>query len=270
MDSHDARAAVQRLTRDDAGTADVAIVLGSGLGNALQAHITGSDVPYDELPGFPIPSVAGHPGIARIGTIGKRRVVAFCGRFHSYEGHAAQAVVTPIALAHALGARVVVLTNAAGGLDPGLASGDLVAISDHLNLTGMSPLPVPRAQSAGETRFVDLTDAYDPLLRSRLYTVAHAERIALREGIYAGVPGPAYETPAEATMLRRLGADLVGMSTVLETIAARAYGMRVLGISLITNVHGEATRTTHDDVLLASGQGAERLARLIAAFVSSE
>jgi len=236
---------------------EVAIVLGSGLGDAVR--VDGEAVPYAELPGIPVPGVAGHAGIARVGTCAGRRVVAFAGRHHLYAGHSPREATALVRLAAAAGARTIVLTNAAGGLDPTLRAGDLVAIDDHLNLTGATPLHF------ATDGFLDLTDAYAPRLRALVRDRASA--FVRRGGIYAGVRGPAYETPAEARMLRALGADLVGMSTVLETIAARACGLEVLGLALVTNVHGGGEALAHTDVLAAARRGADALARTLDAIL---
>ncbi len=242
---------VRRLRRAAAGAwpPRVAIVLGSGLADAALARIDGTDVPYRKL-GAPKPSVAGHAGIARIGRIDGVPVVAFAGRAHLYEGRLPRDVAFFVRLAAACGATTVILTNAAGGLREGLRAGDAMLIADHLNLTGTSPLPL------GDARFVDMTAAYDPVLRASILAALPAVAV----GVYAGVRGPQYETPAEAAAIGAMGADAVGMSTVLETIAARALGLRVVGISLITNEIGEDPVVSHEAVLEASRAGAEKIA----------
>ncbi|MGH4010142.1 MAG: purine-nucleoside phosphorylase [Pseudonocardiaceae bacterium] len=203
---------------------DVAVVLGSGWRPA--ADVLGAptvEIPFTELPGFAAPQVAGHAGTVRSVPLDGRRLLVLVGRIHRYEGHGVAQVVHGVRTACAAGVRVVVLTSAAGGIADGLEVGQPVLISDHLNLTATSPLVGPR--------FVDLTDTYSPRLRA----MARDIDPSLREGVYAGVPGPHFETPAEIRMLRAMGADLVGMSTVLEAVAARAEGAEVLGISLVTN-----------------------------------
>ncbi|MGH7748187.1 MAG: purine-nucleoside phosphorylase, partial [Candidatus Dormibacteria bacterium] len=202
------------------------------------------------------PAPRGHEGVALAGRFAGRRVLAFLGRRHLYQGWDAREVAAPVALAVNAGATTVVLTNAAGGLDPQMRAGDLMLIRDHLNLTGHSPLDGSR-----DDPFLDLHDAYAPRLRA----LARSLDPALREGIYAGVRGPQYETPAEAALLRVLGADAVGMSTVLETLAARARGCEVLGISLIGNLLDPVTVVSHADVLAAGAHGAVRLGDLLEA-----
>lgn len=243
--------AAKRLRKHAGGTIDVAIVLGSGLGDAARARIDGVELAYDEL-AAPTSNVAGHRGVAIVGTWAGRRVVAFAGRAHLYQGYSAHRVAYFVRLAAAIGARTLVLTNAAGALNPSYARGDVMLIADHINLTGASPID-------GSLRdpFVGMSDAYAPELR------ALARDASLREGVYAGVRGPQYETAAECEALRRLGADAVGMSTVLETIAARALGLDVLGISLITNTTGDTGDVSHADVLAAATAGAERIAAIV-------
>jgi purine-nucleoside phosphorylase len=238
---------------------DVAIVLGSGWSPAVAA--LGSPtaaLPQADLPGFTPPSALGHTGELLSVRIGVHRVLVLVGRVHAYEGHDLRHVVHPIRTACAAGARVIVLTNAAGGLRPGMAVGQPVLISDHLNLTARSPLV--------GARFVDLTDAYAPRLRE----LARDTDPGLTEGVYAALPGPHYETPAEIRMLRVLGADLVGMSTVHETIAARAAGAEVLGVSLVTNLAAGITGEplSHAEVLAAGAASASRMGSLLAAVIA--
>lgn len=260
-------AAAAALREAAGGSLDCAIVLGSGFGGALRDRIAGPRLPYARL-GFPQPRVAGHAGEAQAGVLAGRRVVAFAGRFHLYEGYGAREVVAPVVAAAHAGARTFVLTNAAGGLDPAHAAGDLLLIADQLNLTGQSPLAGPEPLPGTTERFTDMTAAYDEALRARARAVARERGIALREGVYAGLPGPAYETPAEVRWLRTIGADAVGMSTVLETIAARALGRAVVGLSLLTNVLGGVTPLSHDDVLEASRRGTEQIGDMLHGLVA--
>jgi purine-nucleoside phosphorylase len=241
---------------------DVAVVLGSGWTPA--ADVVGApdaEVPLADIGGFPSPTVAGHTPVVRSVTAGDRRVLLFLGRVHLYEGLPVSSVVHGVRTAIMAGCRVVVLTNAAGGIGSGLSVGEPVLISDHLNLTGKSPLSGP--PPAQGQRFVDLTDLYTPRLRA----LARAADPSLAEGVYAMLPGPHYETPAEITMLGRMGADLVGMSTALEAIAARHLGAEVLGISLVTNLaaglagHG----LSHAEVVAAGRTSAARMGSLLAA-----
>jgi purine-nucleoside phosphorylase len=238
---------------------DVAVVLGSGWAPAVdRLGAPSATVPMDELPGFSTPTAAGHGTRVLSVELGHRRVLVLVGRIHAYEGHPLSAVVHPVRTACAAGCDTVVLTNAAGALRPEYTVGQPVLITDHLNLTGRSPL-------AG-SQFVDLVDAYTPRLRS----LARDVDPALAEGVYAGMPGPHYETPAEVRMLRTLGADLVGMSTVHETIAARAAGADVLAVSLVTNFAAGMTGQplSHEEVLAAGRQSATAMGSLLAAVIS--
>jgi purine-nucleoside phosphorylase len=227
----------------------VAVILGSGLGGLASAIENAVRIPFGDIPGFPEATVVGHDGAAIVGHIGGRDIVALSGRFHMYEGHLAALAAFPVRVFHAMGVRELFVSNAAGGISSRLAVGDLMMISDHLNLMGANPLVGPIQK--GDTRFPDMTDAYDPGLRKVLRTAAEALDIPLREGVYAGLLGPSYETPSEVKMLRLLGADAVGMSTVPEVIMARALGIRVAGVSCITNAAAGVTGSalSHADVL---------------------
>jgi purine-nucleoside phosphorylase len=238
---------------------DVAVILGSGWAPAVaQLGDPVAVVPMAELPGFTPPTAAGHGGQVLSLRIGEHRVLVFVGRIHAYEGHELRHVVHPVRAAYAAGVHTVVLTNAAGGLRDEYAVGQPVLISDHLNLTARSPLV--------GAQFVDLTDAYSPRLRA----IAREIDPSLTEGVYAGLPGPHYETPAEIRMLRTLGADLVGMSTVHETIAARAAGVQVMAVSLVTNLAAGMTGQplSHDEVLEAGRQSATRMGSLLAGVIA--
>jgi purine-nucleoside phosphorylase len=253
------RAALVIAERTGVGTHDVAIVLGSGWSPAVAELGSPTTVlPQAELPGFTPPTALGHAGDLVSMHIGEHRVLVLVGRVHAYEGHDLRHVVHPVRAACAAGARIVVLTNAAGGLRPDLAVGQPVLISDHLNLTARSPLV--------GAQFVDLTDAYAPRLR----VFARQADPQLAEGVYACLPGPHYETPAEIRMLRTLGADLVGMSTVHETIAARAAGAEVLGMSLVTNLAAGITGEplSHAEVLAAGAASASRMGSLLADMIA--
>jgi purine-nucleoside phosphorylase len=238
---------------------DVAVVLGSGWAPAAaQLGEPTAAILMAQLPGFTPPSAQGHRGQVLSLRIGAHRVLVLLGRTHAYEGHDLRHVVHPVRTACAAGVRTVVLTNAAGGLRSDFTVGQPVLISDHLNLTSRSPLV--------GAQFVDLVDAYSPRLRA----IAREIDPGLPDGVYAGLPGPHYETPAEIRMLRTLGADLVGMSTVHETIAARAAGAEVLGVSLVTNLAAGMTGAplSHDEVLEAGRQSATRMGSLLSAVIS--
>ena len=236
-------------SRADTRQPSIGIILGSGLGG-LSAKITDAvRIPFGDIPGFPEATVVGHEGTMLLGTLAGRDVVALSGRFHVYEGHAAALAAFPVRVFHALGAREMFVSNAAGGISPRLAVGELMMITDHINLMGINPL-VGEVQET-DARFTDMTDAYDPGFRRILRNSAEQQGITLREGVYAGVLGPSYETPAEVKMLRMLGADAVGMSTVPEVIVARGLGMRVAGVSCITNAAAGVTGAalSHAEVL---------------------
>lgn len=213
---------------------EVALVLGSGLGSFADTLADATVIPYADIPGMPVSAVPGHAGQLVVGEAEGVRCVAMQGRVHLYEGHDPAEVVFGLRLMLQLGAGTVIVTNAAGGANPVLEPGDLMLIEDHLNLTGRTPLLGVNDDTLGP-RFPDMSRAYDPELRRIACRVAASLGVSLRGGVYAGLLGPSYETPAEIRMMQRLGADAVGMSTVLETIAARHAGARVLGISCITN-----------------------------------
>ena len=246
----------------------VAIILGSGLGGLSKSIGDAVRIPFREISGFPEATVAGHEGAVILGSLGAREVVALSGRFHMYEGHPAALAAFPVRVFHALGAHDLFVSNAAGGISPKLAVGDLMMISDHLNLTGTNPL-VGEVRK-GEIRFPDMTDAYNPGLRWLLRTTAEKLGITLREGVYAGLLGPSYETPSEVKMLRLLGADAVGMSTVPEVIVARALGMRVAGVSCITNAAAGVTGAalSHEEVLETTNRVSAAFESLVTEFLA--
>ena len=233
---------------------DVAIVLGSGWVPAVDVlGAPSAELAVTELPGFLPPAVAGHAGRIRSVRVGDKRVLAYLGRTHLYEGRGVEAVAHGVRVAAAAGCKVVILTNACGGLRPGLAVGDPVLIRDHLNLTWRTPLVGPT--------FLDLSDLYS----SRLRRLVHSVDPSIAEGVYAMFPGPQYETPAEVRMAGILGADLVGMSTVLEAIAAHAAGCEVLGLSLVTNLAaGLGDPLDHEEVLAVGLASARRMGQLLA------
>ena len=245
----------------------VAIVLGSGLGGLADQVSDAVRIGYGDIPGFHVPTVEGHKGELVAGRLGGVDVIMQSGRFHMYEGHSAQVSVLPVRVCASLGVSTLIVTNAAGGIRRTFAPGTLMLISDHINLTGRNPLE--GAVLAGETRFPDMTVAYDAQLRDVARRVATAQGTRLDEGVYCALLGPTYETPAEVRMLERLGADAVGMSTAPETIVARARGMRVLGFSLITNPAAGTTAALldHKEVMAVAAEAGGRLASLIAGVV---
>jgi len=249
----------ERITR----APSVVLVLGSGLGGMAEQIADPVAIPYAEIPGFPGATVVGHAGRLVAGIVNGVEVVAMQGRFHLYEGWDPSVVALPIRALSALGAGALVVSNAAGGLRPGFQAGDLMLIADHLNLMGKNPLIGPTL--AGEERFPDMSAPYDPEFRRIAAQLALEQKIRLEEGVYAAVLGPSYETPAEIRMLRMLGADAVGMSTVPEVIGARALGMRVLGISLISNLAAGISPVplSHAEVMEAGARVQEPFSRLV-------
>jgi len=245
----------------------IGVVLGSGLGGFGAALSERVSVPYRDIPGFPEPSVAGHGGELLFGTVRGVEVACLTGRVHGYEGHAPDQVVLGVRLLAALGCGAVLLTNAAGGIRQGLKPGGLLLIRDHVNLTGGNPLVGPNEPPF--PRFPDMSAAYDVRCRELAHEAARAEGLELEEGVYAGVLGPSYETPAEIRMLRTLGADAVGMSTVLETIALRHRGVRVGALSLITNHAAGLSDTAldHAEVQAAGVAAKDRLERLLSGWI---
>lgn len=266
----DAAIKAAKAIRKEAGTQDpkVGVILGSGLGGLSKSIADAVRIPFADIPGFPEVTVAGHEGAVIIGSLGGREIVALSGRFHMYEGHPAALAAFPVRVFHALGAHDLFVSNAAGGISPRLAVGDLMMISDHLNLMGTNPL-IGEARE-GEVRFPDMTDAYNPGLRWLLRTTAENLGITLREGVYAGLLGPSYETPSEVKMLRLLGADAVGMSTVPEVIVARALGMRVAGVSCITNAAAGVTGAalSHAEVLETTNRVSAAFEALVTEFLA--
>lgn len=246
----------------------VGIVLGSGLAALADAIEEPLAIPFSELPGWPAATAPGHDGRLILGRLDGVPVVVQKGRLHLYEGHDAGLVVQPVLLMGRLGARTLFLSNAAGGLDPAFGPGTLMAIRDHINLTGRHPLLGPNADALGP-RFPDMTETWSRPLRERLHRAARAEGIELAEGVYVGLTGPSYETPAEVRMCRALGGDAVGMSTVLEAIAARWAGIELAGISLVTNAGAGYTGEplTHDEVIAAGEAAGPRFVAVVRRFV---
>jgi purine-nucleoside phosphorylase len=247
----------------------VGVVLGSGLGTFAETLTGLVKVAYQDLPHMPPSAVVGHPGNFAFGQAGAVPVVCMQGRVHAYEGHSIDTVVHGVRVMARLGVACVLVTNAAGGLDPAMAPGDLMAITDHVNLTGTSPLVGPNDDDLGP-RFPDMTNAYDADLRARLHEVAGRAGIALREGVYAAMMGPQYETPAEIRMLRQLGAHAVGMSTVHEVIALRHMGVRVGALSCITNLAAGVGKgpLSHAEVEATAASRREQLATLLGGWIA--
>ena len=248
---------------------ELVMVLGSGLGALADSPEAkaGLSIPFTDLPGFPAPTVAGHGGKLVFCEFEGRKVALQAGRFHFYEGHPMPLVVAPMRLYGRLGAKAVLLTNAAGALNPAFGVGDLMALTDHINLFGTNPLIGPNVKPG--PRFPDMTAVYDPAFREHLHACARQLGQTLREGVYLGLTGPSYETPAEIRAFRTMGADAVGMSTVPEAIVARHEGMRVAGISCLCNMAAGILpqALTHQEVLEAGAAAAGRFEALIRAFV---
>ncbi len=247
----------------------IGIVLGSGLGGLAEQIEDSVRVPFSEVPGFPAATVVGHAGAVVAGSLNGRRVIALAGRFHMYEGHPPQLAAFPVRVMHALGADTYFASNAAGGIRRDLSAGDLMIIEDHMNLTGQSPLT--GHVEDGDERFPDMTAPYDAELRELLRVSAAKVGVNVKEGVYAWLPGPSFETRAEVRMLERLGADAVGMSTVPEVIVARAIGMRVAGMSCIANAASGIgdTPVLHTDVLEVTARSARGFQALVAEFVGA-
>lgn len=253
----------------------VGIILGSGLGDFAASVDSAATIPYQEIPFFPRPSVEGHSGNLVLGSVHGVPVAVMQGRVHAYEGYTLAEVVFPVRVLGLLGVRTLIVTNAAGGIDPGYAPGTLVAIRDHLNMTGANAATGPNeprfAVVAGAAqRFFDMSFAYSPVLRQLAQEEAAKAGFALPEGVYLAVAGPSYETPAEIRAFRTLGADLVGMSTVHEVIAARHMGLEVLGLSLVTNPAAGVTSEAidHAEVMLAGKHAAARFRTLLEAILA--
>lgn len=260
-------AAAAEVRRQHAEAPRVGVILGSGLGDWARRLSSATQLPYASIPHMPTPSVAGHPGELWLGRSGGVAVACLRGRVHAYEGHPIERVVFGARLLAELGCRVVLLTNAAGGIRADLRPGALLLITDHLNLSGQNPLV--RWTPDGHPAFIDMTGAYDPRLLAAARSAAASTGVELPEGVYAALLGPSYETPAEIRMLRALGADAVGMSTALEVIALRERGVRVGAVSCITNAAAglSGAALDHADVQQTAARAAERFQALLDAWV---
>lgn len=247
----------------------IAIVLGSGMGDFAETLADSDFLPYAEIPHFPATTVAGHRGRLVVGRVGETPIVALQGRFHFYEGHDLATVTLPTRVLARLGVKALILTAATGGIRDDLRAGDLLMLSDHLNLIGTNPLRGPNDDRLGP-RFPDMSEVYSQHLRGTAHEAARSLGIDLKEGVYGCLPGPSYETPAEIRMLRTLGADVVGMSTVPEAIVARHAGMDVLAFAIVANAAAGIgdEPITHEEVLAAVGAAGPRLSSLISAIVS--
>lgn len=241
----------------------VGLILGSGLSGLADRFDDARRVAYADIPGFPVPSVIGHPGVLVAGSLSGRPAIALAGRFHMYEGHDATLAAFPARVLAALGASVLFVSNAAGGIRRTFRPGDLMVIADHVNLTGRNPLFGP--VEPGDLRFPDMSDPYDRDLRDALHRAGKRAGVALVEGVYGWALGPSYETPAEVRMFERIGLDAIGMSTVPEVIAARASGMRVAGVSCVTNLACGITNAPieHEEVLAVTREAAGRFESVV-------
>lgn len=249
--------------------AQTGIILGSGLGKFAQESLEEQlRIPYEDIPGFPRSTVDGHEGSFVFGKIGATRVLCMAGRFHFYEGYSMEQLVLPIRVMAELGVKTLIVTNAAGGINPFFEVGTLMLITDHINFMGTNPLIGPNYNSLG-TRFPDMSSAYDPGLIARAEAVARSHNIDVRKGVYLATSGPSYETPAEIKAFGAMGADAVGMSTVPEVIAARHAGMKVLGISCITNKAAGLSETplSHREVKETANRAKEEFACLLENFI---
>ncbi len=260
------QAAVDVLKSRVSGTPSVAVVLGSGLGAFAEELTNAIAIPYGEIPGWPVSTAIGHAGKLVFGSLGDLKVVLMAGRAHLYEGYTPQQAVFGVRVLGKLGVRKMVFTNAAGGINLSYGQGALVTITDHINLQGANPLCGPNDESLGH-RFPDMSEAYAPRMRGIVADAAGSEGIHLFEGVYAGLMGPSYETPAEIRYLRAIGADLVGMSTVGEVIAANHMGIECLGISCVTNMAAGVLpqKLDHEEVLAVGLQVRDTFVRLLKA-----
>jgi len=261
--------AVAAIRARTAAAPAIGIILGTGLGALAERIAVESSIPYGELPHFPLSTVESHSGRLLFGTLGGKPVVAMQGRFHRYEGYTLQQVTFPVRVMRALGVETLVVSNACGGMNPLWAPGELMLMADHINLLGESPLTGPNDDALGP-RFPDMSQAYDRALQRLAREVALEAKIPLRSGVYVAVPGPNLETRAEYRMLRSMGADVVGMSTVPEVIVARHGGMRVLGVSIITDACLPDALEEADiaTIIATAGRAEPNLTRLVEGVVA--
>ncbi|HDI61066.1 MAG TPA: purine-nucleoside phosphorylase [Desulfobacteraceae bacterium] len=260
----------RRIRRHISGSPEVGLITGTGLGAAVPEMSATVDFDYEDLPHFPRSTVAGHPGQLSLGRVAGRLVLACKGRFHLYEGYDPLQVTFPVRVMQELGVTCLVVTNAAGGLNPDFVPGDIMHIRDHINLTGVNPLCGPNEERWGP-RFPDMSRVYDPGLEALAHRKAQEAGFTLRRGVYTGLRGPSLETPAEVRFLKIIGTDAVGFSTVMETIAGAHAGMRVLGLSTITNVNNpdRPVPATLEEIVAVASAAAPRLATLVEAVIAA-
>lgn len=249
---------------------EVAMILGSGLGGLAEEMTVDHAIPYWKIPHFPVSTVPGHPGRFLLAELSGRRLVVMQGRFHYYEGYSMQDVTFGVRVMRFLGAHTLIVSNAAGGVNPDFRAGDLMLIRDHINLMPENPLRGPNDETLGP-RFPSMHNAYDRSLREQILRLAQTINIPLKEGVYVALQGPNLETPAEYQMVRLLGGDAVGMSTVPEVIVANHMGMRVVGFSVITNVPDfeHPQETTHEEVMAVAREAGQRLSKIVREFLAN-
>jgi len=245
-------------------TPEIAIILGSGLGGLTEVVETEKEINYSDIPHFPLATVEGHAGKVVFGKLGGKNVIMLAGRFHYYEGYDMEAITFPVRVAKALGAHTIIVSNAAGGMNATYKIGDIVAITDHINLFPEHPLRGPNDDRLG-TRFPDMSEPYDKKLVNLAQSIGNEQGLDIKRGVYIGLTGPTFETPAEYKWLHTIGGDLVGMSTVPEVIVARHSSMRVFATSVVTDlgIPGHVETITHEEVLAAANAAAPKLARLV-------
>jgi purine-nucleoside phosphorylase len=248
---------------------DLAIILGTGLGGLVKEIEIEHAIPYSEIPNFPVSTVDGHKGQLIFGVLGGKKVIAMQGRFHYYEGYSLNEVTFPVRVMQAIGIKTLFVSNASGGLNPKFRVGDLMMINDHINMFGDNPLKGPNIKELGP-RFPDMSQPYNLHLRNLALKIALHNNIELKEGVYVGVPGPTFETPAEYKMFRILGGDAIGMSTVPEVIVARHMDMRVFGISIITDsgVPGEIVEISHEEVQAVAMKAEPKMSLIISELIA--
>jgi purine-nucleoside phosphorylase len=261
--------AAQFIKNNLKGVPIAGVITGTGLSECVVGIVATHQFDYDQIPHFPLPTVDGHNGRLLIGKLDHQWVLAFQGRFHLYEGYSARDVSFPVRVMQALGVQTLILSNAAGGLNPAFKSGDLMLLSDHINLTGENPL-VGTHEDGWGVRFPDMSQVYDEALTHLAFNTATKEMISLQQGVYAGLKGPSLETPAEVRFLKRIGTDAVGFSTVAEAIAAKHGGMRILGISTITNLNDpdNPIPASVEEIIETANEAAPKLGRLIRSVIA--